>query len=134
MSKGVGPQRQKPLQRTASRLLSTLTTYSPDDDQEMALMDELRGRQTRRVTLSDDQSGRKDVDQVRPHLCLSGRRVSSLPVNKFQTYTAASADPAARKEPSGLNRHRGSVSNVSNVSILWARKAGPCMRAWHMSK
>lgn len=44
MATGAGSESQKPLQRTASRLLSTLTTYSPDDDQETALMDELRGR------------------------------------------------------------------------------------------
>lgn len=59
-----------------------------------------------------------------------------MPVNKFQTYKAASADPAARKEPSGLNEHRGSVSNfsMSDISILLARKAGLSRRVRRTGK
>lgn len=87
--------------------MSTLTTYSPDDDQETALMDELRGEDRTEDWWRAVQSGGRAVDQAQPHLCLSGRRVSSLPVNKFQMYTAASADPAARKQPSGLSGQRG---------------------------
>lgn len=37
------PAAQKSLQRTALRLLSTLTTYSPDRDQDTALTGELKG-------------------------------------------------------------------------------------------
>ena len=38
-----GPQ--KSLQSTARRLLSTLTTYSPDADQDTALMGDLSGEE-----------------------------------------------------------------------------------------